>query len=92
MVANLDLPKTAFGVKKVNPSDADFSRLEKFVTSRTNDLFNLLSITGTEEARGFLSKDPETWEAEVFEQESVRRMKVVNDSAERSIALIQIYN
>ena len=64
MAANLDVPKTASGVKRVNASDADFSRLEKFVTSRTNDLFNLLSITGMEEARSFLSKDPEAWEAD----------------------------
>jgi len=60
MVANLDLLKTASGVKRVNASGADFSRLEKFVTSRTNDLFNLLSITGTDRgSKGLLVEGPE---------------------------------
>ena len=94
MVAYLDLPSTAPAVKRVNVSDADFSRLQTFVTRRTNQLFNLLSNKGMDEARNFLSKDPETWETDSFYQklqESVRRM-VVNHSAECGIALIQKYN
>jgi len=79
----------------VNATDADFNRLETFVTKRTNHLFELLSITGKEEANNFLSKDPESWEADASYQklkDRVQKMKVVNDSAERGIALIEKYN
>jgi len=65
------------------------------VTKRTNQLFELLSITGKEEANNFLSKDPESWEADASYQklkDRVQKMKVVNDSAERGIALIEKYN
>ena len=79
----------------MNATDADFNRLETFVTKRTYQLFQLLSITGKEEANNFLSKDPESWEADASYQklkESVQKMKAVNDSAERGIALIEKYN
>ena len=95
MVTNLQLPKSLSALKRVNATDADFNRLETFVTKRTNQLFELLSITGKEEANNFLSKDPESWEADASYQklkDRVQKMKVVNDSAERGIALIEKYN
>ena len=64
------------------------------MTKRTYQLFQLLSITGKEEANNFLSKDPESWEADAFYQklkERVQKMKAVNDSTERGIALIEKY-
>lgn len=95
MVANLQLPMTALGPKRIHASDVDYCKLETFVTRRTECLFNLLSDTGKEEVRLFLSKDPEEWEQDESYQKLKRiaqHMKVVNDTAERGIALIQTYN
>ena len=55
----------------------------------------MLSNTGEEDAAIFLSRDPEIWhEDESYQKlkENVTLMKVVNDSAERGIALISKYN
>ena len=95
MVANLQLPMTVLGPKRIRASDIDYSKLEAFVTRRTERLFNLLSCTGTEEAKRFLSKDPVEWERDESYQRLkgiVQQMKVVNDTAERGIALMQTYN
>jgi len=91
---NLQLPKTRSALHRVDASDADFNNSETFVTERTNRLFELLSRTGVEESRSFLSKDPEAWEADASYQlhERVKMLRVVNDSAERGIALIKKYN
>jgi hypothetical protein len=95
MAANLKLPKTQSALKRADACTSNFNRLESFVTERTNHLFKLLSNTGDEKARNFLLKDPDEWHADASYQnlsESVHRMKVVNDIAERSIALIEKYN
>lgn len=95
MVENLQLPKTLSALKRPSASNVNCNRLDSFVTERTGDLFKLLSFTGQEDSCGFLAKDPETWEVDdSFRKlkESVMRMKVVNDTAERGIALIQKYN
>lgn len=95
MAANLHLPKTPSALHRVDASTADFNNLETFVTERTNRLFELLSTTGLEESRSFLSKDPEAWEAEASYQklcQRVKMLKVVNDGAESGIALIEKYN
>lgn len=98
MVANLQLPKTGTSgtaLKRISTCGADVNSLESFVTQRTFRLFKVLSITGEEEAKSFLVKDPEAWESDACYQnlkDRVDKMKVVNDSAERGIALIQKYN
>ena len=95
MIANLQLPKTRTALKRINTCGADFNRLESFVTQRTFHLFKALSITGKQEAKCFLLKDPEAWESDACYQNlkgRVDKMKVVNDCAERGIALIQKYN
>ena len=92
MVANLQLPMTVLGPKSIHASYVDYCKLETFVTSRTKCLFNLLSETGKEEASLFLSKDSEEWKRDESYQKLKRiaqHMKVVNDTAERGIALIQ---
>ena len=64
------------------------------MTKRTNQLFELLSISGKEEANNFLAKDPESWETDASYQklkDRVQKMKAVNDSTERGIALIEKY-
>lgn len=95
MAANLQLPKTRSALHRIDVNDADFNNLETFVTQRTNRLFELLSTTGVEESRSFLSQDPEAWDADASYQklnERVKMLMVVNDSAERGIALIEKYN
>lgn len=95
MAANLHIPKTRSALHRVVASDADFNNLETFVTERTNRLFELLSVTGVEESRSFLSKEVEAWKDDPSYQklhEIAKMLKVVNDSAERGIALIEKYN
>jgi hypothetical protein len=60
MIANLQLPKTRTALKRISTCGrgADFNSLESFVTQRTFCLFEVLSITGKEEAKSFLLKDP----------------------------------
>jgi len=69
--------------------------METFVTETTNRIFELLSTTGIEETKHFLVKVPEAWQVDSSYQElyeHVKLMKVVSDSAERGIALIEKYN
>lgn len=64
--------------------------LEHFVTNNTLRFF---SITGIKS--GFLKKEVEDWEEDAdfkLSRELVRSMKVVNDIAERGVALMQEYN
>ena len=64
--------------------------LEDFVSSNT---LNFFSITGI--SSGFLKKKVEDWEDDAEYQKSrqlVRCMRVVNDIAERGVALMDEYN
>jgi len=91
MIGNLQLPKTRSALKRISTCSTDFNSLEKFVTQRTFRLFKVLSITGKEEAKSLLLKDPEARESDACYQhlkDRVDKMKVVNDSAERGITLI----
>ena len=66
------------------------SPLEKFVTSRSRILFDHLGVEGT-----LFEKHPSTWKDDNEYKIAVKRaqsLKVVNDAAERGIALIQKYN
>ena len=65
-------------------------RLEDFVSSNT---LNFFSITGI--SSGFLKKKVEDWEDDAEYQKSrqlVRCMRVVNDIAERGVALMDEYD
>ncbi|KAG7168246.1 hypothetical protein Hamer_G027946, partial [Homarus americanus] len=69
--------------------------LSEHLIVRTLDIFDVLTLDGKERAQLFLSKDPKTWkDDEVFitMRDRAINMKVVNDSAERAIALIERYN
>lgn len=69
--------------------------LEENVTSRSLKLFDLLDKNGQQKAQTFLSKPVALWtEDSIFQEmkQSVKLLKVVNDCAERGIALIQSYN
>lgn len=64
--------------------------LQDFVTHNTRNFFHILSIPDS-----FLSTDPETWvdnESYVKAEAIVRELRVVNDTAERGVALMQDYN
>ena len=58
------------------------------------DLFDMIGTNGKERARAFLGKDPSQWSSDpTFKslKEEAMKLRVVNDTAERGIALIQTY-
>ena len=65
------------------------------VTQHTGDLFDVIAKNGKNKAAAFLDKDPGPWDIYSEYQEmqlEVRQMKVINDCAERALALITTYN
>jgi hypothetical protein len=61
-----------------------------FVTSKSLHFFETLNLV-----TGFLTVDPSDWDTREDYQKAadfVRLMKVVNDSSERGVALLQSYN
>jgi hypothetical protein len=77
---------------EIDASTATFSSktLADFVTHRSRGFFDRLSLCSD-----FLTVDPGEWESRPDYQTAaafVRTMKVVNDSAERGVALMQTYN
>lgn len=61
-----------------------------FVTPSSKQLFKILDLEA-----GFLNKDPADWEEDISYQAAasvVRELRVVNDFAERGVALMQAYN
>ncbi|KAG7156408.1 hypothetical protein Hamer_G006158 [Homarus americanus] len=95
MVQNFQCPKKQdFSRRIVLSDETPISNVASFVTERTLDIFDVLTLDGKERAQLFLSKDPKTWkDDEVFitMRDRAINMKVVNDSAERAIALIERY-
>ena len=97
MVAHLKIPASDEPVKRFdNPPDPlSAVGLASCVTQRSAAIFDVLSLNGRNKAQSFLSKDPKEWKDNASYQElkdAAEKMKVVNDSAERSIALMQQYN
>jgi len=69
--------------------------LELYATRRSTIFFNLLLNDGEEKTKCFLQKDPSSWITDKVYQEMntrVQNLAVVNDCAERAVALIQAYN
>ena len=65
-------------------------QLSDFVTKNTRQLFIALDIKDH-----FLTKSPDTWATDsnyIAGQQKVKSLKVVNDAAERGVALIQEFN
>lgn len=74
----------------VDHSEISNKQLHDFVTDNTMNFFHILSIPNS-----FLSTDPDSWTTNeaYFEAEAViRELRVVNDTAERGVALMQDYN
>src|SRR6218665_1949571 len=64
--------------------------LHNFVTKNTNNFFTILGIS-----QEFLQADPSEWECDTEYKRSqrlVQSLRVVNDLAERGVALIQEFN
>jgi len=75
---------------KLDPPAVRAKQLEDFVTSNTHRFFNVTGFSAS-----FLDKDVEAWtEDEDFKsiRASVQCMRVVNDIAERGVALMEEYN
>lgn len=96
MVKNLQRPPKAKALKRVESKIFNNkSPLETYVTERTKEVFNILHVNGKEKATSFLCKKPNMWPSDsnyIELREKVQKMKVVNDCAERGIALIQAFN
>ena len=75
---------------KVDLKSLPDKTLAQFVTKQSVQLLEKLNLS-----YGFLDVDPEEWPARADYQEAsdvIRSLKVVNDYAERGVALIQEYN
>jgi len=78
-------------LKRILPFSQPASKnLHDFVTKRTCDFFTILGIS-----QDFLQLDPSEWQGQEQYQQSqllVKSVRVVNDLAERGVALIQEFN
>jgi len=96
MVQNFSRPANQPTAKRLNAKFFDHhTPLEEYVTSKSLTMFDLLSMNGQEEARQFLLKPPADWPIDpAFQMLSAKakQLRVVNDCAERGIALITSYN
>lgn len=93
MVLRLDAPPTSETPKKrITLSDHDILRKEisDFVTKNTMKFFEAIFLNND-----FLKEDPETWSCNRTYcqlQQTVAKLRVTNDTAERGVALMQEYN
>lgn len=96
MVQNFLRPPHQPTLKRLNAKFFDHrAPLQDYVTSKSLTMFDLLSINGQEEAKQFLSKPPVDWPTNSAFQAlriKAKQLRVVNDCAERGIALITSYN
>jgi hypothetical protein len=96
MVANLSRPQTPKAIRRLDDGTFDHKApLETYVTSRSSQLLDLITTGGREKAKKFLVKPPSAWPLDptyVDFQAKVRKLKVVNDVAERGVALVQAYS
>jgi hypothetical protein len=94
MVDNFSRPSN--GLKRQDGKVFDhLTPLEAYVTCGSSVMFDLLSVNGQEKAKVFLSKPPALWHLDHTYQSmkaKVKLLKVVNDCAERGVALVQAYN
>ena len=96
MVHNLQRPQLPGPPRRLQAiGNVENLKLEDSVTRRTRSFFNVLMEGGTEKSESFIEKPPGQWQNDpVYNELRDRssRMKVVNDTAERGISLIQKYN
>jgi len=92
MVRALDVVGSGSPLKRINldMSDVGERSIASFVTSSSLRFFEMLHLPSE-----FLKSDPQEWDSRPDYQAAamyVREMKVVNDCAERGVALMQNYN
>lgn len=90
IIAGMKNEKSSRSIRQQSRVLKDGVSLEHFATKRTAELFPRLKI-----CQSFLSLSPEKWEDNIEYKngrERVRQLKVVNDTAERGVQLIQQYN
>jgi len=97
IVANFQIPASNQSVKRLNspPEPLSATGLASCVTQRTVAIFDVLLLNEKMNAQNFLAKDLKEWNDDPSYQElktSASKMKVMNDSAERAISLMQQYN
>ena len=97
MVSNLKTPASDSALKRLEnpPSPLSSTCLIHCVSQRTSVIFDVLCRNGQLKAHNFLMKSPEEWLDDPDYNElknAASLMKVVNDTAERGIALMQQYN
>jgi hypothetical protein len=96
MVSNLSRAPNKIVLKRLDNKTFDHRRpMSEYVTNKSMLFFDLISTNGQETAKSFLSKPPAVWSEDATFQDmkpKVKLLKVVNDSVERGIALIQSYN
>jgi len=93
MLAAMDEPAPDHPPKRPRIDTSAFlndSGLEQFCTANSKTIFNLLQLPTS-----FLTTDPSDWQDNEAYQEALKTVKglaVVNDRAERGVALIQDFN
>ncbi len=90
MVAALDIETTDHPRRCAFTTTLLKKKLSDFVSQHTRQLFTALDIP-----LNFLTSNPATWSSDndyIIAQKRVRCLKVVNDAAERGVALIQTFN
>jgi hypothetical protein len=96
MVENFTRPPNPLAPKRLDKKTFDHkASLESYVSFRSLNIFNLLSINGQEEVKVFSSKSPVLWPSDQSYQlmkKNVKLLKVINYSAERGVTPIQSYN
>src|SRR5579872_6360257 len=97
MTENLHLPAKAKGLKRLDGKQyVATNTLEAYVTEKTANIFDVLLDNGKQvAAETFLSMESSQWSDQPTYKlflEKAKKMKVVNDCAERGVALIQQYN
>ena len=93
MAKNLQRNPTTTNLARLNGKDFDCTLgLENYVTRRSMCFFDLIEANGQKKAKSFLSQPPSTWLTDKNYTEmklTVHELRVVNDTAERGVALIQ---
>lgn len=92
MVLSINEEGSDYSPKRItlDPSHIEEKNIEDFVSSNSLRFFKILGISSE-----FLRKEPRLWEEDEdykVSREIVRSMRVVNDIAERGVALIEEYN
>ena len=91
MVEQLSAPSDGRNLKRLDRvSDVTSKSLEDFVTSKSLEMLNSLCVD-----QSFLEVDPDSWnDSEPYKKARLRvnELRVVNDCAERGVALITQYN